>query len=120
MSLQRDYVGIIPLAFALLCIPADLARPVGRSRFFAAGFFFGTAAMFKPHLTLGLPVIFAAILAFRWDVRWKDWNDCLRCAAACLIGLLVPVLAATVWLWWNSALADFASIFFNYLPCMSG
>ncbi|MDQ3803607.1 MAG: glycosyltransferase family 39 protein [Acidobacteriota bacterium] len=116
MTLQRDYLGVIPLACALLCLPRGFDRPAGLSRFAAAGALFGLSALFKPHLALGLPVVFGALVAFRWEGREKSRRDFFRCAAVCGLSLLAPPLLAALWLYANSALAEFVSISFNYLP----
>jgi hypothetical protein len=56
-SLQRDYLGILPIAAALTLQPAAamLAAPW---KFIATGSLFALSALFKPQLTIGLPVIF--------------------------------------------------------------
>jgi hypothetical protein len=116
MSLQRDYVGVIPAACALACLPPGFAKPAGLARFAAAGALFGLSALFKPHLALGLPVVFGALVAFRREGRERSRRDLFRCAAACGLALLAPPLLAALWLYANSALADFVSISFHYLP----
>jgi len=116
MTLQRDYLGTIPVACALLCIPRGTGKAAGPARFAAAGALFGAAALLKPHLALGLPFVAGALLAFRWEARARSWPDFFKCAALCGLGLLLPLLLAALWLYANSALAGFASIFFNYLP----
>ena len=56
MSLQRDYLGVILIAGALLCL---LQPQASRTclRAFGIGMFFGCAFLIKPHLIIGLPVI---------------------------------------------------------------
>jgi 4-amino-4-deoxy-L-arabinose transferase-like glycosyltransferase len=116
MTLQRDYLGLLPVACALACLPRDFARPPGRRRFAAVGALFGASALLKPHLALGLPVVCASLLYFRRETRGRGPRDLFACAAACGVGLAAPLLLAALWLYANSALADFLSIFFNYLP----
>lgn len=116
MSLQRDYIGLIPVACSLLCLPADTERTVSSARFAVAGLLFGAAATIKPHLAIGLPVIFGTLVAFRWGRRGKSLRDFLMCGAVCGLSFLLPAVLAVLWLWKNSALADFAAMFFNYLP----
>ncbi|HEV3471245.1 MAG TPA: glycosyltransferase family 39 protein [Pyrinomonadaceae bacterium] len=116
MSLQKDYLGVIPVACALACLPRRAEEPAGLWRFAAAGALFGLAVVFKPHLALGLPFVFGALVAFRWEGRAKSRRDFYRCAAACLLALSAPPLLAALWLYVNSALAGFARIFLEYLP----
>lgn len=116
MTLQRDYLGVVPVACALACLPRDFEKPAGLWRFAAAGALFGLSVLLKPHLALGLPVVFGALLAFRWEERERSRRDFLRCAAACGLSLVAPPLLAALWLYANSALAAFAWVFSNYLP----
>lgn len=116
LTLQRDYLGVIPLAFALLCLPRNLERPPGPWRFAAAGALCGTAALFKPHLSMGLPFLCGALVAFRRAAGARGRRDTLKCVTVCLLALLAPALPAALWLYWNAALSDFLSICFNYLP----
>lgn len=116
LSLQRDYVGVIPLACALACLPGGAGRAPGLARFAAVGALFGLAALMKPHLLMGLPVVCGALVVYRRDAGVKGRRDLLKCAGVCLAALLVPPALAALWLWLNSALADFLWVFFNYLP----
>ena len=116
MTLQRDYLGLLPIALALCCLPRDAARPPARARFAAVGALFGLAFLLKPHLALGLPALAAALAALRRESRGRDLRDLLACVAAAALGFLAPLLAAALWLALNGALSDFLSIFFRYLP----
>jgi 4-amino-4-deoxy-L-arabinose transferase-like glycosyltransferase len=116
MTLQRDYLGLVPVAWALCCLPSDFSRAPGRWRFAAAGALFGAAFLLKPHLALGLPVVCGALVVFRRESRGRDRRDVLACALVCALGFVAPLLAAALWLAYNGALADFLSIFFGYLP----
>ena len=116
MSLQRDYIGVIPIAFALLCIPVKTDVPVRLTRFALIGLLFGMSVLIKPHLGVGLPIVFGALLAFRWHSQRKSTLDFLKCAAVSGVSLLVPASIALVWLAANSALVPFIDILFNYLP----
>ncbi len=116
MSLQRDYIGVIPIAFALLCIPVKTDTPVRLARFALIGLLFGMSVLIKPHLGIALPIVFATLLAFRWHSRRKSTLDFLKCAAVSGVSLLIPVSIALVWLAANSALDPFINILFNYVP----
>jgi hypothetical protein len=119
MSLQRDYVGIIPVAFALLCIPSETDKPVKLSRFILMGLLFGISVNIKPHLGIAFPIVFGTLLVFRWHSQRKSRLDFLKCAAVSGISLLVPVSLALVWLAANSALVPFINIMHNYVPLYS-
>jgi hypothetical protein len=116
LSLQRDYLGIIPLACALLLIPSGKDKPVTLLRFASAGFCFGIAAMFKPHLVIGMPIVLAALLAFRRTREPGSWPDFFRCIAALGAGFMLPIIGGMLWLWRNDALLEFLKMTFNYLP----
>jgi hypothetical protein len=116
MSLQRDYIGIIPVACALLCIPVKTDIPVRLARFALLGLLFGMSVLIKPHLVIALPIVFGALLAFRWQFQKKSTLDFLKCAAISCAALLVPLTIALVWLAANSALAPFFNMLFNDLP----
>ena len=119
MSLQRDYVGIIPIAFALLCIPAKMDEPVQLVRFALVGLLFGMSVLIKPHLGIALPIVFGTLLVFRWHSRKKSMPDFVRCAAITGAATLIPVIIALAWLAANSALAPFINILFNVIPLYS-
>ncbi len=119
MSLQRDYIGVIPVAFALLCIPVKTDKVVHLSRFALVGVLFSLSVLIKPHLGIALPVVFGTLLAFRWNFQKKSALDLLKCGAVCAVSFLIPIIAAVVWLAANSALTPFLDIFFNYLPLHS-
>jgi hypothetical protein len=116
MSLQRDYLGVIPVAFALLCIPTKMDTPVQFVRFTLIGLLFGMSILIKPHLVIALPIVFGTLLAFRWHIQKKTTLDFFKCALITGASLLLPVSIALVWLSANSALAPFIDISFNYLP----
>ncbi len=119
MSLQRDYIGIIPIAFALLTIPARAHTAVSLYRFALVGLLFGLSVLIKPHLAIALPLIFGTLISFRWSVGSKSWLDFLLCGVVCVVSFCVPVLISVIWLAANSALQDFSDILFHYLPMHS-
>jgi len=116
MSLQRDYIGIIPISIALLCIPVKTGRPVGLWRFALIGLLFGMSALIKPHLAIALPIVLGAILAFRWNVQRRSGRDFLMCAAVSAASFMIPVGTALAWLAAHSALGPFKDILFKYIP----
>ncbi len=116
MSLQRDYVGIIPIALALMFIPAKADTTVGMLRFAIVGFLSGIAVLMKPQLGISLPILLGALLATRWSTVKRSVGDFARCVVILGLAFALPVVAAALWLAANSALAPFADICFRYLP----
>lgn len=120
MSLQRDYIGIIPVAFSLLTIPAATGASVPLARFALAGLLFGMSVTIKPHLGIAFPVVFGALYAFRSHSQKEcSIRDFLQCVMVSLAFLLMPMAIALVWLASNSALASFLDMVFQYLPLHS-
>ncbi len=119
MSLQRDYIGVIPVAFSLLAIPATMDTPVRLTRFAFVGVLFGLSAIIKPHLAIAFPVVFWALYTFLRRSRQNSSSDFLLCAAVSFASFLAPVILALVWLASNSALAPFLDMVFQYLPLHS-
>jgi hypothetical protein len=116
MSLQRDYIGIIPIAFSLLLIPHNDKTPIKLSRFMLAGLLFGASALIKPHLVIGLPILFYTLIKFRQFHNKKSSIDLLLCAVSSIAGLLIPLLISIAWLEKNGALDSFLTILTDYLP----
>ncbi len=119
MSLQRDYIGIVPIAFSLLAIPGRISAAVHLGRFAIVGLLFGLSALIKPHLVIGLPIVFGALVTFRWHSKNKSLLDLVYCGAVCAASFLVPFLIAVFWLGSSSALSHFIDIYSQYLPMHS-
>jgi hypothetical protein len=115
MSLQRDYIGVIPVALSLLTIPSRQNDGVHLSRFTIIGILFSFSALIKPQLGIGLPIVFVTLLVFRWRSRNASTIDFIRCVAVTAASFLLPVLIAVVWLTINSSFTDFIDIFSQYL-----
>ncbi len=119
MSLQRDYVGVIPVVFSLLLIPGRDDTAVRLRRFAIVGLLFGLSALIKPHLAIGLPVAFGTLVALRWNSARNPFADLVRCAAVCVTSFVVPLMVAMAWLAAHSALGPFSEMFCDYLPLHS-
>jgi hypothetical protein len=115
LSLQRDYIGIIPIAISLLSIPANQSVLVKRRTFFLIGLCFGLAMTIKPHLVLGFPILFFTLLTFRNNIGTKKINDFILCLLIALSGLFLPLCIALIWLAQHGALAAFMDISSKYL-----
>jgi 4-amino-4-deoxy-L-arabinose transferase-like glycosyltransferase len=116
MSLQRDYIGIFPVVFALLAIPARIDTPVHIWRFIYIGFMFGLSVLIKPHLGIAFPIVFGMLLVYRWNSKLKSMPDFIICALSSGLSLLLPILVAFIWLAINSALRPFLDIVIHFLP----
>lgn len=116
LSLQRDYLGALPLALALLCIPAHPPSASQRWRPAVIGFLLGLSFLIKPHLILSLPVFLAALAALRGEGGGFSLRHVAVDAAVMGASLLVPILAAAAWLAANDAWHPFLRIFLRYLP----
>ncbi|MCB9463868.1 MAG: hypothetical protein H6682_09315 [Candidatus Eisenbacteria bacterium] len=124
MSLQRDYIGIVPIALSLLLIPRGERGPsrgwstarVGLVRFAFVGLLFGSSFLIKPHLIVGLPLVWAALYSHRRDPRGRSFADGLSCAAASGLAFLVPTVVAVTWLVSQQAWDPFVSMVTDYLP----
>jgi len=115
MTLQRDYVGLILVVWAVLL--ATLGE-TERGRLAGIGLLFGLAALIKPHLTIGLgPVVWYLM----WRCRHADpsvrWRDAAK-AVLPTIGVVaaLPGLVALAVLGAFGALPAFFELLFDYLP----
>lgn len=116
MSLQRDYVALLPIAAALL---VALEGPYRRMTWSAAsiGFLFGLSATVKPHLLVGLPLILlflgrqkAEKLALSPPRYW------LKLLFFSGVGLSLPIIGAGLWLYFQGGLLAFLEMTSLYLP----
>lgn len=119
ISLQRDYLGLLPIAIALL-LAAQTQPAAGRHvlRLGFIGALFGAAASFKPHLAIGLPVV--VLLA---SVNRRDGVAGTRRARAVIgdffiagMGLVVAAVVPLLWVWAQGGLPALADMLRNYLP----
>lgn len=133
MTLQRDYLGIIPVVVALVLIPEKNSARPGYVRFFMSGILFGMASTIKPHLVIAAPVIGYGL----WKTRRLHDNGTDAHSehpgdrppnkgknTALLVGLMVLGISAAwlpvaIWLIVKGAWNDFLSISLIYLPLHS-
>ena len=116
MSLQRDYLGMIPVLAALALMPSRAAAQVRLGVFAAVGVLFGLAFLIKPHLPIGLPVVLAFMLAHPHGLRACPRVQFVRALGACAAGFSLPLIITGGWLAWHGALAPFLAMFTQYLP----
>ena len=110
MSLQREYIALLPFSWLLLVATSKNSR-YHKARFFLAGMFTAATMLIKPHfLILCLPVL---IVLIREKV--DNYNAVYR-SAILLSGLSLPFVATLIYLYKFGALKPFVDIVFNYLP----
>ncbi len=111
MSMQRDYVAILPISLAIL-LASSYPRLNDMVRCPTIGMLFGLAALIKPHAAIGFPaVLYLGLVA--GDARGagrRSRGVRARLIAASLVGLVVPSLAAIFYLWRHGALPAFWEI----------
>lgn len=114
VSLQRDYLGVLPVALALTWLPRRSSEVSSLGDVAVVGFLFGLASTFKPHLAIAWPFLLWLQVVSRAPT--SVWRDGVRCMAVSFTSLLLPWVAALSWLWAQGALTDFAELLFDYLP----
>jgi hypothetical protein len=112
MCLQRDFIGLVAVVGAVWIA---MGGRNGVPRALAAGLLFGAAAMIKPHLAIGLPLVLAYMVADREEASRRLGRSVLLGLAA-MAGFAVPVAAAMLWLWQIGSLPYFVEMVRNYLP----
>jgi len=120
MTLQRDYIGIFPLALALCLIPREVGGDNGKPEFWRAfllGGLFGCAALIKPHLLISLPFLFGSLLVIKARLPGqKTARIIFQQSIALMCGLLLLPAYAAYWLYLRGALPSFVDVAVNYLP----
>lgn len=123
MSLQREYLLLLPLSAALWVALARVVRPVVRAA--AVGLLLGLVATIKPHAALAWP----ALLWFVWrDAHLADARDRqdgrshrpagpgLALLAWSTVAFAMPLVATAAYLWRHGALGAFIDGAVNYWP----
>jgi len=117
MTLQRDYIGILPIALALLIVTRNSASD--NRKVFFVGILFGIASSIKPQLAIGLPALIIFISFNESAGLRKDTGSFLRhllkvTLLACS-GLLLIISILITWLWSKGGLPSFWEMFSSYL-----
>lgn len=116
MSLQRDYIGVVPVVMSLLLVPGRNGVQVAHWRFACLGVLFGLACLVKPHLGIGLPIVFGTLLRFRWRAQGRSLADGVLTALLTAAGLAAPMAVTAWWLSSHGALPAFLSVLRDYIP----
>ncbi len=117
VSLQREFVIILPIAIALL---VSSLRKFGLfPKYIVIGLMFGLAAIVKPHAALGFPIMIVYMLYEKENndsMGWQKLSTKIRGILYALIGLLIPILGSLIYLLSVDAMPDFIDIIVNYWP----
>lgn len=118
LSLQRDFIGLLPIATALLI---SIRRKTNHSInlvHFIQGIFFAFAALIKPHLVIGLPIlIIYNAFHFSKKLKVKSFlHFCIKGSVFVVLGFLITVLGPFLWLWRIEAFIPFTEISSTYTP----
>jgi len=109
LSLQREYILMLPLVWALVL--ADPRRSLRfRVRFFLVGLLFGCAAAIKPTSVVGLPWLLWMML--RDEARPIRF----RGAGFALAGFALPLLGSGLYLVASGGWSEFVSLATHYWP----
>jgi len=121
MSLQREYLALLPVALALLCLTLPKVGP--RVRGFFCAFFFAIAATYKPHLLVGYPLTLLYLLHENppEDRTARAWfGRAVHFIFPGAIGGFIPAIAVLVGLAYYGVLGDFFHNTLGYLPLYGG
>jgi hypothetical protein len=120
MSLQRDYLVLLPLAFSIwLAAPPALGSPsIGA---FLIGLCFGAIATVKPHLAIGLPFLLIYIAVEGYDLQKaippKELiGRLVRFGLIAAGGFVLPVGLCLLWLAKGDALPYLWELISKYFP----
>jgi hypothetical protein len=120
VSLQRDYLMLLPIA-AALAVSVRLPAWSETRRAGVAGLLLGVTGTLKPQVGALLP---ALALYYVW--RWRETGPERRArqlgmtAAVGAAGFAAPTLLAALWLWATGSLAPFVEIVVHYWPLFAG
>jgi len=116
MMLQRDCITILPVAGAAL-LAARASHPARAWHAFGVGVLMGLAAIIKPQLGIGLPIVLLVMAAHDGPVGWRAYvAQLLWLAVVAAAGFLIPVAGALLWLWHTGGLPAFLDMFLSYVP----
>ncbi len=119
MSLQRDFIAILPIASALLLATRRRPNHPVNLIHFLVGVLFALAALIKPHLAIGLPaiIVYNCIHDSNGLKSLKTLiKPCIVGGIVSLLGFLFTLIIPFLWLWQIGALQPFWDIFSSYVP----
>lgn len=115
MSLQRDYVAILPIALAVWL---SIGRRLLLLRVLVIGFLFGLAMTIKPQLGVGVALVLLYILLeeYRGRSRKRKVLGVFGLGIAAVLGMAIPLGAAYYWIDEMGAWPAFVDMVLNYMP----
>lgn len=116
MSLQRDYVGILPILFALWLTWSEHPFQSRNWRSVLVGVLFGLSISIKPHLGLGLPLMLIYMALDSQGTRSARLLLLIQSGFWAALGVMLVLLPMFFWLWRIGALPAFYEIFTQYIP----
>lgn len=120
MTLQRDYLCLLPAATAIWLAGDVKTFGRGRWRYLAIGALFGLAVSIKPHSGIGLPpVLLYALFADEHLGRAHspiDWRALVKPALLTGAGLAFIVALPLLWLQQSGGLPSFWDMMTHYIP----
>jgi hypothetical protein len=119
MSLQRDFIVILPIATAILIIIQRKPNNSFNFIHFLLGVLFALVALIKPHLAIGLPaiIVYNCINDRNGSKSVKTLiKPCIVGGIFALLGFLLTIIIPFIWLWRIGALQAFWNIFSSYTP----
>ena len=120
ISLQREYLALLPVAGALALATTRRARsaPVP---WLLVGALLGVATTIKPGMAVGLPavLVYGAAVSAKRGVGQAQAGSAWSVVGASLLGFAVPLAATALHLASVGALDDFLAIAGNYWPLYS-
>lgn len=118
MSLQRDYVGIIPIVLSLVIMKKDIWS--SHIKALVLGGLFALSASVKPHLAIGLPALLIFMVLYDRQEEKVDLalfiKRLFRIGLFATGGFIVILSIPFLWLWSLGGLPAFWEMFSSYLP----
>jgi hypothetical protein len=119
LSLQRDYIALIPTVIALYFFQKNLPSSLYKTSFLIGGLF-GIAALIKPQFILGMAILIPLLAlnhpdlsALQIHLRIKKLFTVIIVSA---FGLSTPILCVFFWLYQEGGLDSFLFWSLNYYP----
>ncbi|NEO89784.1 MAG: hypothetical protein F6K56_05805 [Moorea sp. SIO3G5] len=122
MSLQRDFIAILPIATALLLTTRPSPWRSIKLTYFLLGALFALAALIKPHMAIGLPamVVYNSIYCIDGSRTAKTFiKTCTIGSLFALLGFLSTLAIPFLWLWRIGAISSFWDILSSFTPLYS-
>jgi hypothetical protein len=117
MMLQRDYIGLLPIALALVLATKKTHSTQLDIKSFAIGALFGLSASIKPHLGMGLPVLILYLTSEHKNIDLKNFAlQFLRYSFLAAFGFIIIFSLPLLWVWSTGGFPYFWQIFSTYLP----